>query len=456
MGAAPPMAGSPPPASAPWRQATANPSFEPATHLQTPPSAVPWRTSAPASGGIQDSPWRKTASSDSPGMINASATNSAPWSAVSAGVTQSPVNGGDASGGFSIGDLLSELDKVAQKPDISHLLDAVNQVTQVVNSLPSQSASGQQPSQEQSGQIQDTVLSSPERIDDGSPTDASDSATEDTDYDPFNDGKRDESPIAPAMDDDEEDEGIVEALFDMLRTAEEVAPKPEVSVTAPVSKPAPVSKSPVVSRTTARAPVTPAAKISIPPKMPSPAVLQEEERSKPKTAATSYVFNPATQRWEPKKVSTPEPSPASKAASGRNAARDPRTFAHARQNEPPERSPQSRVGVDSSYILIGEEEEPKPSKVQTQTSSVIAECEAQARADAANGQASYPQALAVRLALRFESKPADMLKTMEQAGLPAAKDQRSTVKAIMRLCHPDKCKHSLAKRAMQAMQPLLS
>ena len=28
---------------------------------------------------------------------------------------------------------------------------------------------------------------------------------------------------------------------------------------------------------------------------------------------------------------------------------------------------------------------------------------------------------------------------MSEAGLPAAKDQRSTVKAIMRLCHPDKC-----------------
>ena len=66
---------------------------------------------------------------------------------------------------------------------------------------------------------------------------------------------------------------------------------------------------------------------------------------------------------------------------------------------------------------------------------------------------------------------------MSEAGLPAAKDQRSTVKTIMRLCHPDKCrsalhslrlfssalplfpirgKHPEAKRAMQILGPLLS
>ncbi|CAE7413520.1 F23F12.8 [Symbiodinium sp. CCMP2456] len=87
---------------------------------------------------------------------------------------------------------------------------------------------------------------------------------------------------------------------------------------------------------------------------------------------------------------------------------------------------------------------------------VIAECEAEARADASSGSCSVAQALAVRLALRFESRPKDILVSMSEAGLPAAKDQRSTVKTIMRLCHPDKCKHPEAKRAMQILGPLLS
>eukprot|EP00438_Fugacium_kawagutii_P008563 Skav206250 [mRNA] locus=scaffold1425:250740:254714:- [translate_table: standard] len=87
---------------------------------------------------------------------------------------------------------------------------------------------------------------------------------------------------------------------------------------------------------------------------------------------------------------------------------------------------------------------------------VIAECETEARADSANGFCSFSQALAVRLALRFESRPKDILVSMSEAGLPAAKDQRSTVKSLMRLCHPDKCKHPDAKRAMQILGPLLS
>jgi hypothetical protein len=86
---------------------------------------------------------------------------------------------------------------------------------------------------------------------------------------------------------------------------------------------------------------------------------------------------------------------------------------------------------------------------------VLAEVEAQAREDVATLRCDHSQALAVRLALRFETRPADILSTMKRAGLPAAKDQRSTVKAIMRLCHPDKCKHPEAKKAMQIMQPLL-
>jgi len=96
------------------------------------------------------------------------------------------------------------------------------------------------------------------------------------------------------------------------------------------------------------------------------------------------------------------------------------------------------------------EGDPRPRK-----SYIIAECEAEAKADAASGFCEFMQALAVRLALRFESRPAGILSSMAEAGLPAAKDQRSTVKAIMRLCHPDKCKHPEAKRAMQILSPLL-
>jgi len=86
----------------------------------------------------------------------------------------------------------------------------------------------------------------------------------------------------------------------------------------------------------------------------------------------------------------------------------------------------------------------------------LAEVKAQAREDTARGLCEHSQALAVRLALRFEAQPTEILGSLAKAGLPAAKDQRSTVKAIMRLCHPDKCKHPEAKKAMQILQPLLT
>lgn len=85
----------------------------------------------------------------------------------------------------------------------------------------------------------------------------------------------------------------------------------------------------------------------------------------------------------------------------------------------------------------------------------IAQCAMEARTDAAQGVCEYPQALAVRLALRFEERPEDMLAGMAQAGLPAGSDQRTTVKALLRLCHPDKCRHPDAKKAAAVLGPLL-
>lgn len=85
----------------------------------------------------------------------------------------------------------------------------------------------------------------------------------------------------------------------------------------------------------------------------------------------------------------------------------------------------------------------------------VAQCAAEAWKDMTDGVTEYPQALAVRLALRFEERPADILDALAQAGLPAGADQRSTVKALLRLCHPDKCRHPEAKRAVQILGPLL-
>eukprot|EP00439_Symbiodinium_sp_Y106_P048788 s5210_g6.t1 len=165
-------------------------------------------------------------------------------------------------------------------------------------------------------------------------------------------------------------------------------------------------------------------------------------KAKPKT---EYHFNCATQRWEPKAAppSPPKPEPFR-----------PGALAQIRPNMTGPAVPRQRPQYQQQVVP------PRPMAPQATHAPprrlVIAECEAEARADAASGSCSLAQALAVRLALRFESRPKDILVSMSEAGLPAAKDQRSTVKTIMRLCHPDKCKHPEAKRAMQILGPLLS
>lgn len=226
--------------------------------------------------------------------------------------------------------------------------------------------------------------------------------TEESDYDPFAGAQGKEpqeyNPFAEAesavgMEDDGEDEGAFDSLIEMLRAAEREgnsAPSRMAEETQPQQKARPLDTG------------------------------EQFQKAKPKPK-THYHFNHATQRWEPKAA---PPSPP------REPSRGDRF-----QRELPSRNT------------------PASPPRQAPRKLVIAECEAEARADAANSFCSFSQALAVRLALRFESRPKDILVSMSEAGLPAAKDQRSTVKTIMRLCHPDKCKHPDAKRAMQILGP---
>ncbi|CAE7467556.1 F23F12.8 [Symbiodinium microadriaticum] len=175
-------------------------------------------------------------------------------------------------------------------------------------------------------------------------------------------------------------------------------------------------------------------------------------KAKPKT---EYHFNSATQRWEPKAArgdlhgralgaffkdlqaappSPPKPEPFRPGALAQTMSCNAKTAA----------SVPAAALLQMMLCRRGRWHRKRRMR-RLEGRLVIAECEAEARA-----------ALAVRLALRFESRPKDILVSMSEAGLPAAKDQRSTVKTIMRLCHPDKCKHPEAKRAMQILGPLLS
>merc|ERR1712113_578612 len=111
---------------------------------------------------------------------------------------------------------------------------------------------------------------------------------------------------------------------------------------------------------------------------------------------------------------------------------------------------------DRCYWAHGKEELRSGGDAETLKQRTIAECVAEARSDATAGMCEYPQALVVRLVLRFEGKPDEMLDNMAEAGLPASSDPRTTLKALMRLCHPDKCHHPESNKAMQILGPLLS
>lgn len=266
------------------------------------------------------------------------------------------------------------------------------------------------PSQDEPEQDATEPSASPRVEDDDADTEA---PTEESDYDPFagaqarskgQEGRQgsfeeEYNPFAGVAEDDAEDEGAFDSLIEMLRAAEREGHSP--------------------SR----------ASESLPQRRESRPLDTGEHfaKAKPKPK-TNYHFNHVTQRWEPKAAA---PSPPRADPSRGGFIRDSQNphWRHSAPASPPTQAPRKLV---------------------------IAECEAEARADAANGFCTFSQAFAVRLALRFESRPKDILVSMTEAGLPAAKDQRSTVKAIMRLCHPDKCKHPDAKRAMQILGPLLT
>lgn len=174
--------------------------------------------------------------------------------------------------------------------------------------------------------------------------------------------------------------------------------------------------------------------------LPGPTIdTGEDPRLRRPRPQSRYEFNPVTSRWEPVQEQASSAPPSASRGS------DPRL-------RPPPRRPDPGAGGRPADPRLADRDG-VPMGVRRK--HIISECEAQASQDARGGHCDFQQALAVRLALRFESRPTDMLSTMAEAGLPAAKDQRSTVKALMRLCHPDKCRHPEAKRAMQILGPLL-
>lgn len=322
---------------------------------------------------------------------------------------------------------------------------------------------------------------------------------EDPDYDPFA-AQPDSKPAAeeaagsqPAdgeEDGEEDDSEAFNALIELLRSAEQPAsapcpeepkaPMPEVPARpvapwAKVATPAaPAARQPMGMPGWASVDPRQARAAAAPPMAASPSAavtsarpldLGEEAKPKRPKPAVEYEYNPATQRWEPAKSKAPIPKPSRPAVPTPPAPQVP-PGGHTEGSKPtrPCRNfplGQCTFGARCKFSHeLGDspgaprapavERDPRPRK-----NYIIAECEAAARADVAKGACDFMQALAVHLALRFESRPAGIISCMAEAGLPAAKDQRSTVKAIMRLCHPDKCKHPEAKRAMQILSPLL-
>lgn len=151
-----------------------------------------------------------------------------------------------------------------------------------------------------------------------------------------------------------------------------------------------------------------------------------------------YVFNPRTQRWEAERDT-------SQAARDGRQGGDPRWrsggWASGSRGTAPARPAQAATWT-------------QPAAVSSGRKYTISECKAKAKADAKDGTCEYEQALVVRLALYYEAKPEEVLASWAESGMPLGKDRRSTVRALMRLCHPDKCKHPEAKHAMQILTSL--
>eukprot|EP00403_Amphidinium_massartii_P035925 CAMPEP_0178434114 /NCGR_PEP_ID=MMETSP0689_2-20121128/33257_1 /TAXON_ID=160604 /ORGANISM="Amphidinium massartii, Strain CS-259" /LENGTH=1417 /DNA_ID=CAMNT_0020056169 /DNA_START=102 /DNA_END=4355 /DNA_ORIENTATION=- len=194
-----------------------------------------------------------------------------------------------------------------------------------------------------------------------------------------------------------------------------------------------------------------------------------------------YEYNGATKRWEPKSTARQAAAPAAGHASSsfgrppwQSQGAQPRPPWQAAASAPAEGS---RFGQCRNFALgncmfgarcryshdVGPSKPaaaaaaPAPAfAAQTpRKTSALAQCASEAKLDQKSGVCEYAQALAVRLVVRFENKPSEIFSSMAEAGIASGKDNRSTVKAIMRLCHPDKCKHPEAKKAMQILAPLL-
>ncbi|CAE7195623.1 unnamed protein product [Symbiodinium sp. CCMP2592] len=167
----------------------------------------------------------------------------------------------------------------------------------------------------------------------------------------------------------------------------------------------------------------------------------------PGTTSSQYVYNTRTQRWESgTQFRMPKDARRVQGSVPRRKVKLCRFFAI---------SGFCRWG-NSCYFAHGEAELALGGDAVSQQ-QIISECSSRAWDDAEGGCCSYAQALAVRLALRFEAQPEHLLPTMEKTGLPMSGDgARAAVKMMLRLCHPDKCGHPEAKKAVQILGPLLA
>ncbi|CAE7232860.1 unnamed protein product [Symbiodinium sp. KB8] len=167
----------------------------------------------------------------------------------------------------------------------------------------------------------------------------------------------------------------------------------------------------------------------------------------PGTTSSQYVYNTRTQRWESgTQFRMPKDARRVQGSGPRRKVKLCRFFAI---------SGFCRWG-NSCYFAHGEAELALGGDAVSQQ-QIISECSSRAWDDAEGGCCSYAQALAVRLALRFEAQPEHLLPTMEKTGLPTSGDgARAAVKMLLRLCHPDKCGHPEAKKAVQILGPLLA
>ncbi|CAJ1401624.1 unnamed protein product [Effrenium voratum] len=161
----------------------------------------------------------------------------------------------------------------------------------------------------------------------------------------------------------------------------------------------------------------------------------------PKQSATRYIYNGRMKRWE-LRTAKPQKEDAKRVQGPRRKVRLCRFYA----------TGGCRWGNSCYYAHSEEELALEDAAYQQQ---VIAECAYKAWEDALQGLCSYAQSLSVRLALRFEAQPNQLLPTMEKAGLPiAGEGARAAVKMLLRLCHPDKCGHPEARgEVCQAISP---